>query len=53
MITFFRSIGAPTTFSEIPGFTEDHIRRAVQAAKYPQLAMKLQNMSVQMIADEI
>ena len=53
MIAFSRLIGAPTTLAEIPGFTEDHIRRAVQAAQDPQLAMKLQNMSVPMTADEV
>jgi len=46
MISFSKSINYPTTLSELPGFTEKHIERALIAAKNPQLDMKLKNMPV-------
>lgn len=46
MISFSKSVGAPTTLSELPGFNEGHIKRALEAAKNPQLEMKLKNMPV-------
>ena len=46
MISFSKSINCPTTLSELPGFTEKHIERALTAAKNPQLDMKLKNMPV-------
>ena len=46
LIRFSKSIGAPTTLAEIPGFTEQHIKKALEAAKEPQLEMKLKNMPV-------
>ena len=46
MISFSKSINYPTTLSELPGFTEKHIKRALIAAKNPQLDMKLKNMPV-------
>ncbi len=46
MINLSRRIGFPTTLSELPGFTEAHIERALEAAKDPQLEMKLKNMPV-------
>ncbi|KYH42368.1 MAG: hypothetical protein AYL33_002940 [Candidatus Bathyarchaeota archaeon B63] len=45
MISFNRSLGFPTTLSEA-GATEDHLRRMLEAAKDPQLKMKLLNMPV-------
>ncbi len=54
MIAFWKSIGAPTTLSEIPGFEKGvHIPRALSAAKDPDLKMKLQNMPVPMSADNV
>ena len=50
MRAFARSIGAPTTLSELPGFTEAHTKRILSAAKKPELQMKLQNMPVPMTA---
>lgn len=50
MRTFNRSINAPTQLSELPGFSEEHIKRALTAAKDPQLEMKLKNMPVQLNA---
>jgi alcohol dehydrogenase len=51
LITLSRRVGYPTTLSEIKGFTAEHITKAVQAAKDPQLASKLQNMPVPMTAE--
>ncbi len=53
MIDFSLSIGAPTRLSDIKGFTEGHITRALQAAKDPQLEMKLKNMPVPMTAADV
>ncbi|MGE5604341.1 MAG: iron-containing alcohol dehydrogenase [Bacteroidota bacterium] len=46
MVAFSKSINSPTKLSELPGFGEEHIRRALTAAKDPQLEMKLKNMPV-------
>ena len=46
MFALARKIGFPTRLNEVPGFSEEHIRRALGAAKNPQLKMKLQNMPV-------
>jgi alcohol dehydrogenase len=53
MIRFAQSIHAPTTLKELPGFTEAHLIRALQAAKDPQLAMKLKNMPVPLTAADV
>lgn len=53
MISFSRSIGAPTTLRELKGFGDMHVRRILQAAKDPQLKMKLQNMPIPMTADDV
>lgn len=46
MMTFHRRIGLPVALREVPGFSDAHIERALQAAKDPQLRMKLENMPV-------
>jgi len=46
MIRLEKRVGFPTTLKEIPGFSESHIKRAITAAKSPQLEMKLKNMPV-------
>jgi len=46
MLAFEKSIGFPTRLKEVPGFTDEHITRALSAAKNPQLRMKLENMPV-------
>lgn len=46
MVRLSRKVGFPTTLAEIPGFTDEHIERAMKAAKDPQLDMKLKNMPV-------
>jgi alcohol dehydrogenase len=53
MFTFSRSIGFPTSLSEVEGFKDAHIDRALSAAKNPQLKMKLENMPVPLNADMI
>ncbi len=53
MITFQKTIGFPTTLGEVDGFTDEHIERALTAAKNPQLKMKLENMPVPLTAEMI
>jgi alcohol dehydrogenase class IV len=53
MFAFAKAIGFPTTLGEVPGFTQDHIGRALTAAKNPQLRMKLENMPVPLAAETI
>jgi alcohol dehydrogenase len=50
MVRLAARVGFPTTLGEIAGFSEDHIRRALSAAKNPQLEMKLKNMPVPLTA---
>lgn len=53
LIAFGRSIQAPVTLTELEGFTEEHVRRILTAAKNPSLSMKLQNMPVPMTAQDV
>ena len=53
MMELGRRVGFPATLAEIPGFTDEHIERAVAAAKNPQLEMKLKNMPVPMQAGDV
>jgi alcohol dehydrogenase len=53
MITLSQRVGYPTTLAEIDGFSPEHITKALQAAKDPQLASKLQNMPVPMSAESV
>lgn len=53
MFALSEKIGFPTKLSEIEGFTEGHIHRALEAAKNPQLKMKLQNMPVPLTAEDV
>jgi len=53
MVAFARAVGAPATLGELPGFSDEHIDRALAAAKNPQLKMKLQNMPVPLSAELI
>ncbi len=46
MIAFQRAMGLPTQLSDVEGFTDAHIERALVAAKNPQLRMKLENMPI-------
>lgn len=46
MIALSRKVGFPTTLGEVEGFTDEHIKRALAAAKDPALKSKLDNMPV-------
>lgn len=50
MKKFGESINFPTTLEELDGFTDEHIERAIKAAKNPQLEMKLKNMPISLDA---
>lgn len=45
-----RRAGVPTALNEVAGFTDEHIHRALRAAKDPQLKMKLENMPIPLTA---
>jgi alcohol dehydrogenase len=53
MFELARKIGFPTCLSQVNGFTQAHIDRAITAAKNPQLKMKLQNMPIPLTAEMI
>jgi alcohol dehydrogenase class IV len=48
-----RRAGFPTKLSEVKGFTDEHIARALRAAKDPALKMKLENMPVPLTAETV
>ncbi len=53
MFALARKISFPIRLNEVAGFTDDHIERALAAAKNPQLKMKLENMPVPLNAEMI
>jgi len=53
MFELSKSVDFPTKLSEVKGFNDDYIARALKAAKNPQLSMKLQNMPVPLTAEMI
>ena len=53
MFAFAKAIDFPTQLSEVEGFTQAHIDRALTAAKNPQLKMKLENMPIPLTAATI
>jgi len=53
MIAFEGTIGLPTTLQEVKGFTDAHIARALEAAKNPQLRIKLENMPVPLSPEQV
>jgi alcohol dehydrogenase len=53
LMAFSRRVGYPTTLREVPGMTESHLRKALDAAKNPQLDMKLKNMPVPLSAESV
>jgi len=53
MLEFAARIGFPTRLGEVEGFTDAHVRRALDAAKDPQLRMKLENMPVPLTAEMV
>jgi alcohol dehydrogenase class IV len=50
LIAFIRRVGLPSRLSEVPGFSDAHLARALAAAQDPQLKMKLENMPVPLTA---
>jgi alcohol dehydrogenase class IV len=53
MFKLSEEIGFPTTLAEVPGFSEKHIIRCLEAAKNPKLDSKLKNMPVPLSAETI
>lgn len=53
MVKLGKRIGFPTALSEIPGFSNAHIKRGLTAAKNPQLEMKLKNMPVPLTSEMV
>ena len=53
MVAFSKSIKSPTTLNELDGYTAKHKERALEAAKNPQLKMKLQNMPIPLTAEQV
>lgn len=53
MFELANKIGFPTRLGEVDGFSQEHINRALTAAKNPQLKMKLQNMPVPLTASMV
>ncbi|MCL5986157.1 MAG: iron-containing alcohol dehydrogenase [Actinobacteria bacterium] len=50
MIAFMKSLYLPTQLSEVNGFSDDHIKRALTAAKDPKLESKLKSMPLSLNA---
>ncbi len=53
MIKLSEDIGFPTTLKAVPGYTSEHRRRCLEAAKNPKLESKLKNMPVPMTAVDV
>lgn len=53
MTALSRDIGFPVALSEVDGFRQEHITRALTAAKNPQLESKLRNMPVPLSAETV
>ncbi len=53
MIALSKDVGFPTTLKDVPGFSDDHVRRCLTAAKNPKFESKLRNMPVPMSADKV
>jgi len=53
LVELSRRVNFPTTLGEIEGMSDSHIQKALQAAKNPQLEMKLRNMPVPLTPDMV
>jgi len=53
MMELSRQVGFPTALNQVEGFSEEHIKRALTAAKDPQLRMKLENMPVPLTVEMV
>ena len=50
MVAFGKAIGAPTTLKELPKWDDRYVHKILEAARDPQLDMKLKNMPVPLAA---
>jgi len=53
MINLSKAIGFPTTLKEVPGYTEEHKMKCIEAAKDPKLESKLKNMPIPMQSTDV
>ncbi|NIM90858.1 MAG: iron-containing alcohol dehydrogenase [Candidatus Aminicenantes bacterium] len=53
LIELSRRVNFPTTLGEIEGLSDSHIQKALQAARNPQLEMKLRDMPVPLTPDMV
>jgi len=53
MQQFLHKLGAPVSLKELPGFSTEHLERMLTAAKDPQLKMKLENMPVPILPQQV
>jgi alcohol dehydrogenase class IV len=53
MIAFNKAIGAPTALKDIPKWNDSYVNKILEAAKDPQLDMKLRNMPVPLNASKV
>ncbi len=53
MLSYNESINAPTRLNQISKFDDSYIKKALEAAKDPQLKMKLQNMPIPMKSEQV
>jgi alcohol dehydrogenase class IV len=53
MMTFGKSINAPTTLKDLPKWDDSYVAKILEAAKDPQLDMKLKNMPIPLTASRI
>lgn len=53
MIALSKDVGFPTTLKEVPGFSDEHIRRCLNSAKNPKFESKLRSMPFPLSADRV
>jgi alcohol dehydrogenase class IV len=53
MIAFSRAIGAPVALKDLPKWNDSYVSKILEAAKDPQLDMKLRNMPVPLHASKV
>ena len=53
MTAFSRAIGAPATLAELPKWNDGYVAKIIEAAKDPQLELKLKNMPVPLNASMV
>ena len=53
MIELSKGVGFPTTWEDVPGFSDEYIRRCLSAAKNPKFESKLRNMPVPLSSDKV